>query len=117
MDVFPTMSALAGLPLPRDRAYDGRDMSEVLLRRGGKSHHEFLFFYGGCAAVGEPAAVRHGKWKAHWCTGPGLGGSAALTRSYNPPLLFNVEEDPSEAEPLNADGKEPGDPDSAAALR
>jgi arylsulfatase A-like enzyme len=29
MDLFPTASALAGVPLPTDRVYDGKDMSDV----------------------------------------------------------------------------------------
>merc|ERR1712060_834078 len=37
MDVFPTLSALAGVPLPADRIYDGRDMKDVLLNAGGLS--------------------------------------------------------------------------------
>jgi arylsulfatase A len=74
MDVFPTFSALAGVPLPKGVDYDGRDMSDVLLKAQGQSKHEFLFHYGACAKNGAPATVRHGAWKAHWCTGPGLGG-------------------------------------------
>jgi len=105
MDVFPTFSALAGVPLPENVAYDGRDMSDVLLKPDGKSLHEFLFHYGACMQSGSPATVRHGKWKAHWCTGPGIGGcSGCKTIVYNDssPLLFNVEVDPSEAHPVHA---------------
>ena len=35
LDLFPTASALAGVPLPTDRVYDGRDMSDVLLKEDG----------------------------------------------------------------------------------
>lgn len=106
MDVFPTFSAVAGVPLPKDVAYDGRDMSDVLFKSNGKSKHDFLFHYGGCAKNGAPATCRHGPWKAHWCTGPGLGGCANCPRiqySDSAPLLFNVEVDPSESTPVNAD--------------
>jgi arylsulfatase A len=65
LDVFPTLSKLAGIPIPTDRPYDGRDMSEVLMTEGGKSKHDFLFFYGTCNK--EPywsvTGVRHGKYK------------------------------------------------------
>ena len=46
--------------------------------------------------------MRNGKWKAHWGTGPGLGGCPkCVLRQYNEvPLLFNLDEDPSEAYPL-----------------
>eukprot|EP00927_Polykrikos_kofoidii_P052547 TRINITY_DN46425_c0_g1_i1.p1 TRINITY_DN46425_c0_g1~~TRINITY_DN46425_c0_g1_i1.p1 ORF type:complete len:563 (-),score=51.70 TRINITY_DN46425_c0_g1_i1:80-1768(-) len=107
MDVFPTLSGLAGVALPVDRTYDGRDMKEVLLNDGGRSKHDFLFFYGGCMKWGTPAAVRHGKWKAHWCTGPGLSGCLGCKKQiYDTPLLFNVDKDPSEAEPVDPEGVE-----------
>ncbi|OEU21348.1 alkaline phosphatase-like protein [Fragilariopsis cylindrus CCMP1102] len=104
LDVFPTLSALAGLPLPQDRPFDGKDMSEILLNEDGKSDHDFLFFYGTCS--GEEyysiSSVRHGKYKAHWCTAPGLGHfNESLTKRYDPPLLFDIEKDPSEAEPIS----------------
>lgn len=135
MDVFPTLSALAKVPLPQDRVFDGRDMSQVLLARDGRSAHEFLFIYGAdckaglcsggggnCAKDGGPAAVRYGRWKAHWCTGPGLGGcDGCEIKNYSEaqggPLLFDIEQDPSEGIPLNADGQPPTDPEAAEALR
>ena len=40
--------------------------------------------------------------QAHWCTAPGLGHfNESTTRRYDPPLLFDVEKDPSEAEPIS----------------
>ena len=45
LDVFPTFSALAGVPLPAGVVYDGRDMREVLLRPAGRSKHTVLFLY------------------------------------------------------------------------
>jgi hypothetical protein len=116
LDVFPTFSRLAGIPnLPEDRVYDGRDMADILLTENGTSRHEFLFFYGNCHlnfknysqsptiysyAV---TAVRHGSYKAHFCTGPGLGADVRkMSRWYHPyPLLFNVDQDPGEAYPLS----------------
>jgi len=45
-----------------------------------------------------PLALASGR-KAHWTTGPGLGGcEGCKTLEYkDPPLLFDVEQDPSEA--------------------
>jgi len=107
LDLLPTVSSLAGLALPKDRVFDGRDMSKVLLEANGKSKHDFLFFYGGCGGHAKPSSVRHGKWKAHWCTGPGLSGCAGCkTIQYEVPLLFNVEKDPSEAEPVKTNDGE-----------
>lgn len=119
LDVFPTLSTLAGLDLPPNRVFDGRDASSILLDTAGKSKHDFLFFYGTChdAHYWTVSAVRHGKYKAHWCTAPGLGQHGQnLTRRYDPPLLFNVEEDPSESIPLNEPNKTPQNPKDLEAL-
>jgi len=115
LDLFPTASALAGVPLPTDRVYDGRDMSDVLLKPQGKSKHEVLFFYGGAQGPTRgPSAARMGCWKAHWGTGPGLSGctlgagqKGRCPSVYYPiddPLLFNVCLDPSEGIPLSGAG-------------
>jgi hypothetical protein len=107
LDVFPTLSALAGIPLPNDRPIDGKDMTPVLL--GGPSKHKdnFLFFYGTCH-IKKPyytvTAVRHGKYKAHFCTAPGLFGKENRTqiKVYDKyPLLFDIDKDPSESEPIS----------------
>jgi arylsulfatase A len=118
LDIFPTLSSLAGIPLPDKRAYDGRDMTQVL--QGGKSKHDFLFFYGTCNPVPyySVTAVRHGKYKAHWCTAPGLSGdvNGTMTKIYDKyPLLFDVNRDPSEAEPIST-GEMPNHPEHRAAM-
>ncbi|EDQ85419.1 uncharacterized protein MONBRDRAFT_11941 [Monosiga brevicollis MX1] len=90
LDFVPTISRLAGVPLPSDRIYDGRDMLDVLLGNG-TTPHETLFFYRDQSG---PMAMRYGPWKAHFRTAPGLGGCNqpdCHTKTYNPPLLFNVE--------------------------
>ncbi len=118
MDLLPTASQLAGVSLPAGVVYDGRDMSDVLLDRGAsKSKHDFLFFYGGaggaCKKWKGPSAVRWGDYKAHFATGPGLGGCTGCEKQCfcdDPssgsaddcaPLLFDVRKDPSEAYPLD----------------
>jgi len=120
MDVFPTVLGLAGHAPPRDRPYDGRDMKAILLEDEGKSAHDMLFFYGGAAQHdGLPSAVRYGPYKAHFSTGPGLGGchispSAPVgcprVHYSGGPLLFNVEVDPSEAHPLSVNTTGSEDP-------
>lgn len=116
MDLFPTASALAGVPLPTDRVYDGKDMSALLFDKGD-SLHKALFFYGGCGGKdGTPTALRFGKYKAHWCTGPGLGGCKNCNKVYfaaqngdSIPLIFDVHVDPSEGFPLNLIGSDKKD--------
>jgi len=119
LDLFPTASALAGVALPTDRVYDGRDMSDILLQDNGKSKHDVLFFYKGS---GGPTAARMGCWKAHWVTSPGMGGCEIgagvkntkcpkFTYPADKPLVFNVCVDPSEGIPLAGalpSGSDPG---------
>jgi arylsulfatase A len=118
LDVFPTISKLVGLSLPTNKTFDGRDMSDILLSENGKSKHDFLFFYNTCGI--EPywtvSSVRHGKYKAHWCTGPGFTKDRnELIKRYDPPLLFDVEKDPSEAEPISFNTM-PGKSEDKAAM-
>jgi len=119
LDVFPTFANLANISLPEGRVYDGRDMSSVLLTSTGKSAHKFLFFYGGCMGMdgdNGPSAVRYGKWKAHFCTGPGAM-TLDPTKFYKVPLLFQINVDPSEAMPLNPAGDMPTDADARRAIQ
>mmetsp|Transcript_16077 Transcript_16077/g.36160 ORF Transcript_16077/g.36160 Transcript_16077/m.36160 type:complete len:612 (-) Transcript_16077:275-2110(-) len=110
MDVFPTLSSFAGVDVPKDRIIDGRDMSDILMDDGTstnqtKTKHDFLFHYGHCHLKNGTfgiSAVRHGKYKAHFCTSPGLGGNFSLAIRYEQyPLLFDVEQDPSESMPIS----------------
>ena len=119
MDVFPTLSALAGVPLPANRTYDGKDMSDILFGTG-KSKHDFLFFYNTCsgAKYWSVAAVRHAQYKAHWCTAPGIPDTNKMkfVKRYDKyPILFNIDHDPSESEPLST-GELPQEPEHRAAM-
>jgi len=104
MDLLPTALELAGIPLPTDRPIDGKSMLKII-KDEGPSDHDVLFFYASNMDNSGPTAARVGPYKAHWVTSPGIGGcpSKACTKLQYParfPLLFNVEEDPSEAFPL-----------------
>ena len=112
MDVLPAALKLAGLP-PKRGVVDGRaSLADILLGRGG-SAHAFLPFYNGYYGnvSTEMYAARAGRYKAHWITGPGLGGgrwptdahAAAELWRHDPPLLFDVQADPSEMFPLAPD--------------
>lgn len=88
LDILPTALALAGIDLPQDRPFDGYDISTALV--GGKSPRHEMFYYRGYDLM----AVRLGPWKAHFKTQTGYGQATAET--HDPPLLFNLEVDPSE---------------------
>ena len=95
LDVMPTFVELAGGTLPTDRPYDGVDLSGVLLGQdGAPSPRESVFFYQGSRLM----AVRHGAYKAHFATQIAYVG-ADLTE-HDPPLLYNLNLDPSETRDL-----------------
>jgi arylsulfatase A-like enzyme len=89
MDLFTTFSSLAGLDIPQDRIIDGVDLSPVLFENKPGTRNE-VFYYRGR----ELFAVRLGEYKAHYITQGGYGPPGR--EEHNPPLLFNVNEDPSE---------------------
>ncbi|MFB3902145.1 MAG: sulfatase [Acidobacteriota bacterium] len=89
MDILPTFLSLAGVPLPADRILDGYDLSPVL-RGEGRSPRDTVFYYRGT----ELYAVRKGRFKAHFTTRVEYGAGEPVP--HDPPLLYNLEEDPSE---------------------
>lgn len=93
MDLMATFTSLAGLPLPSDRKLDSYDLTPVL-KQTGKSNREALFYYRGY----ELMAVRVGPWKMHLKTQTGYGQPKAEV--HNPPLLYQLEEDPGESRNL-----------------
>jgi len=97
LDLFPTCLELAGLPLPRDRVLDGVSMLPILLETGPGRRRTFFYWRGRTLM-----AVREGPWKAHFFTQPGYGGKRVRCE---PPLLFNLERDPSER--FNLSSKHP----------
>lgn len=88
MDLFPTFIKLAGGEVPKDRAIDGVDMGPILFETG-PSNRKIHFYYRGQRLM----AVRKGPWKAHLITQDGYGRNI---ETHDPPLLFQVEQDPSE---------------------
>jgi arylsulfatase A-like enzyme len=61
IDVFPTLTKLAGVPLPADRPIDGKDIFPLLSSDSAKSPHQAIFAMSGP----ELRVVRSGKWKLH----------------------------------------------------
>ena len=90
MDLFTSSVKLAGGDLPADRVIDGVDLGPALTS-GAPSPRHLLFYYWD----NELRAVRKDAWKAHFITSSGYG-EGEPRREHNPPLLFNLAEDPGE---------------------
>ncbi len=95
LDLMATIASLAGANLPSDRTLDSLDLTGTLLH-GDPSPRQEMFFY----TRGVLHAVRQGPFKMHLFTRePVHYGRRAIP--HNPPLLFNVDEDPSEQHDLS----------------
>ncbi len=57
IDMLPTLAKIAGGKAPTDRVIDGKDISDLLFKKGAKSPREYYILAHG------KGAVRHGKWK------------------------------------------------------
>jgi arylsulfatase A-like enzyme len=90
MDMLPTFAAFAGAQVPTDREIDGQNLAPVL---EGKSEgwERTLFYWSDM----ELRAVRKGPWKLHVRTNNQVDQPTGA-RDENPPLLYNLENDPSE---------------------
>lgn len=99
MDFFPTLLDLANISPNPNVTLDGKSLVPLLFsdhkKKKRQSIHDSIFFWRESVLM----AVRQGAWKAHWVTRP--GNDLAPPVSHDPPLLFNVEFDPSEQNPVN----------------
>ena len=93
LDLLPTICSLAGAKVPTDRILDGYDLSDVLFGKS-PSPRNIMFYYRGKKLY----AVRKGLYKAHFFTKPGYLPDNAKPEEtkHDPPLLYNLGEDPSE---------------------
>mgnify|MGYP005748033109 CR=1 FL=1 len=89
MDLFTTFSQIAGAKLPEDRELDGYDLSGVLFKKE-RSPRKEVYYY----RERELYAVRLGSFKAHFITKGGYGNGEKTYHEV--PLLYNVDQDPSE---------------------
>jgi arylsulfatase A len=90
MDLFATAAMLAGAVSPADRTIDGIDLRAPLTGAGPSPRHRLFYYWDS-----ELRAVRKGAYKAHFITS-GAYGEGDPRLEHNPPLLFNVSEDPGE---------------------
>jgi arylsulfatase A-like enzyme len=93
MDLYNTCLGLGGAEVPKDRIIDGVDLSPVLFN-GGHSLRNTMIYYRG----DELFAIRKGAFKVHFQTAPGYASPGAPMKfePHDPPLLFNLEQDPGE---------------------
>ena len=89
LDLLPTFGALAGADVPDDRILDGDDLTPVLNGTGPSPRRQMVYYRGS-----EIYAMRLGAYKAHFITRPAYGRDGP--KSHDPPLLYNLEVDPSE---------------------
>lgn len=92
MDLFPTISAAAGLDLPRGIVYDGRDILG-LLQGDAASPHKHVFF----SDTKKLHAVRSGFWKLKlYDRSVDRKGRTRTARKNDAPELYNLADDPGE---------------------
>ncbi|XP_078275729.1 arylsulfatase A [Rhinoraja longicauda] len=110
LDVLPTIASLTGAKLPQVKM-DGYDMSDILFNNG-KSKRDTMFYYPFAPSKKLGVfAVRYGQYKAHYFTQGSTHSDStpdhdchwtALLTFHDPPLLFDLEADPSENYPLRS---------------
>ncbi|KAM6961419.1 arylsulfatase A [Aplochiton taeniatus] len=120
LDILPTIAGLAGAPLPSVQL-DGVDMTDILVNHGKSKRESMIFYPVDPSEKYSLFALRLGKYKAHFYT-RGAGHSettpdqdchiTSFLRAHDPPLLFDLEADPSENYPLALKGR----PDLQAVL-
>jgi arylsulfatase len=80
---------MAGGDKPGDRVLDGVDLGPLLLENRPPQREPYFYYRGR-----QIFAVRQGPWKAHFITQPGYGPEKP--EPHDPPLLYNLVEDPGE---------------------
>jgi arylsulfatase A-like enzyme len=95
-DLLATIHALVDVPLPTDRTLDSHDLRPVLLGTGPSPRKSLLYYRGR-----QLMAARLGPWKAHFMTQAGY--RQPEPEKHDPPLLYHLENDPSEKYDLAPD--------------
>jgi arylsulfatase A-like enzyme len=89
MDLLPTFASLSKTALPKGLVLDGTDLSPLLFQKKDKVRDIIYYYFNA-----DLYAVRKGPWKAHFTTHHGFSKEAPVVHEV--PLLYNIEEDPSE---------------------
>lgn len=120
-DIFTTVINLAGGEVPKDRVIDGKDLAPLLFddnydEKSNEPIHDCIYHYKGspweedCSHQGCTAgiwSVRCADYKLHYASDDWETAAAGgYETKYDPPLIFNIERDPSEKYPLSIDSPE-----------
>ena len=98
MDLFPTISSLAGAQLPVGRTYDGTNILPLLRGDDGAPERELFF-----SSRRRVNAVRSGPWKLHLRERAlGKEGRPRKDRKFDPPRLYRLDRDPAEENDIAA---------------
>lgn len=89
MDLYPTILDWAGVAVPNDRIIDGNNITDILKGKSDKVT-DIVYYYD----ANNLYAIRKGPFKAHFKTNASYARKPA--EEHNPPLLYNLEHDPSE---------------------
>ncbi|MFT6807469.1 MAG: arylsulfatase A [Saprospiraceae bacterium] len=90
LDILPTIASLTGATLPSDRIMDGYDLSPVLKDKSASPRDHFFYY-----RLQDIYAVRKKNYKAHYITETCYTLDNKKT-VYDEPLLYDVDNDPSE---------------------
>lgn len=90
LDMFATISKLAGVAIPTDRVYDSYDLSGVLLGKKENPRNEMFHYHDQ-----HLFAARKGAFKLVYYSNNPLGYPQKLEKLATP-TLYNVQHDPSE---------------------
>lgn len=90
LDFLPTISKLAGAPLPSDREYDGYDLSPVFNLQDKSPRNQMIYYHDT-----RIFAARKGDFKLYYYRNNPLGYPEKLEK-LEPYQLFNLQQDPSE---------------------
>uniref|UniRef100_A0A7S4P9B2 Sulfatase N-terminal domain-containing protein n=1 Tax=Paramoeba aestuarina TaxID=180227 RepID=A0A7S4P9B2_9EUKA len=120
MDFFTTMLSAANIPPPKDRPIDGIDLLPFFtedfpydeMQLGPHGESGFPLYCGG-----QLTAYRVGRYKAHYKTPTWEEGlefcpkdrfilCACGNTYHDPPLIYDIFEDPGELQPLSIDTKD-----------
>ena len=100
LDMVPTLLSLTNVTLPKDRSFDGMNLSPVFFD-GSDAGHETLFHPDD---LGHLTAVRYHQYKAFYRTYPAsdgdCGGKVGKIMTHSPPLIFDLSVDLAESAPI-----------------